>query len=173
MFRANRHWAINRSLALLLSCNNCFLGHVYFTTLKIRSLICKALVSTDISFYVRKSFSKTCTCTYQLKMVHVEYVQMYNVYVIKQNPDRNGYLICLLNILPVSHWYPFHPAAQPPSHRPVTWLQTTLFKQCPIHRCVQLIPYQPPSHTVNINGVRFIGAIYFQHIINHSFSNII
>lgn len=96
-----------------------------------------------------------------------------DVYVVKQNPDRNGYLFCLLNILPVSHWYPFHPAAQPPSHRPVTWLQKTLFKQCPIHRCVQFTPYQPPSHTFKINTVRFLGTIHLQDIIYHSFSNII
>ena len=72
------------------------------------------------------------------------------VYVAKLNLDVMPNLYCVVNTLPLSHVYPLHPASQPPSHRPVSWLHVALLIQCPIHVLLQYCPYhpyaQPPSH---------------------------
>lgn len=49
----------------------------------------------------------------------------------KHEITSNGYMR-----VPLKHKGPFHPAAQPLSHCPVTWLHVPLRTQCPEHWCL-------------------------------------
>ena len=49
---------------------------------------------------------------------------------------------------PLSQYKPCHPAAQPASQLPVTWLHTALSLQCPEHWCLQSGPYHPIAHAL-------------------------
>lgn len=50
-------------------------------------------------------------------------------------------------LLPLSQEDSVHPASQPLSHRPVSWLHVLLSLQCPAHFCTHLTPYHPSSHS--------------------------